>query len=160
MNRATATAAPSELRIKDRTYLQTPLKNKDWGRYERWLQDRQFNVARRNMDGLPAELQAELIKHAHDRAAAIGFASPDSLRSARSLEGMCYLIYLSLLCEHPELSEDDVVELLYDPIILSAAVDNLNLGLPDNIGEPAKKKRTGTRDAARKKRKQKRVAKR
>lgn len=157
MNRATATAATTAITFGGKKYQLTPLKDADWGAFEKWLQDRQFDVAKRNLEGLPLEAQKDLLRYAHDRATAIGFADPESIKAMNSYEGACFITYLSLRHKHPDITEDEVAELLFSPEALGEAMDKLPMGMPDNLGEP-KKKRAGTRTAARKKRKVKRIA--
>lgn len=150
MDRATATAAPTAVKIGNATYKLTPLKDSDYGEFEKWLQDRQYEIVKRNLDGLSPEIAVKLLAHAHDRATCIGFADDESIRVMSTYEGAVKLAWMSLRIEHPELKEDDVAELLFDPGVLSDVMDKLPMGMPDGAGE-RKKKRTGTKAAARKK---------
>lgn len=157
MNRATATAAPTTVELGGKNYRLTPLRDRDWGEFEKWLQDRHYAAARRNLQGLNAEAQRDLMRHAHDRATAIVFTDNESAKMMGTYEGACFITYLSLRHEHPEITEDEVADLLFDPEALSRAMDRLPLGMPD---EPAgKKKRSGTKAASRKKKKAARASK-
>ncbi len=141
MNRATATAAPSSVTIKGTKYFLTPLQDLDFGRFEKWLQDRYLDMARRGCHGLDPAQTTEIMSCAIDRANKMAITDDDSIEIQESFEGSVQLAWLSLRHEQPEITEDEVAILLYSPEALSHVMAKIPDGLPDIPPDIAKKKR-------------------
>lgn len=132
---AQATAAPIPLRLGNKTYRLSPLRDRDYGAIERWLQDRHIALVRRNLDGLPAEARDRQLDRAFAEAREISARSlvsgddpyhREATEAFESIEGLVFMTWLMLQREHPELSEDDVSELmLASPERMQAVMDQI-----------------------------------
>lgn len=126
---AEATAAPISVALGEKTFLISPLRDMDYGLLEKYAQDKYMDLAIRNSEKLESEsLKAELIKRAFDTAARVTFTSLEGMRQLTTTGGMIMLVWVSLRKEHPELSIDDVGELLIkagNAKLLTRAVDKL-----------------------------------
>lgn len=122
MGAARTTAAPRTVKLKGKKYLISPLRDRDYGEFEAWVQDQVFDVAKRNLDGLNDTDRQELLKLAYNKASSITISSPESLRYMTSVDGAVKLLWLSLRREHSDLTEDDVADMLTDPETLETAM--------------------------------------
>jgi hypothetical protein len=112
---ADMTAAVSEFQSGDTTYRLSPLADKDWGEFERWVQDKHMDLARRNMEGMKPEDRKVLIEAAYKQAASITISSPEALSIMSTVDGAAYLLYISLRREMPEIDFQAALELCTDP---------------------------------------------
>lgn len=154
---AQATAAPTTVMLGDRQYRVSPLVDKDYGEFEKWVQDRHIALAQRNLEGLSDDNQEKLLKHAYDRAARITMASAEVMVAVATLEGSIKLFWLHLRRAHPDLSESDVFGLIVnaetqevDTEALDEASRAMKRVAPRKTGKKsraggAKKKRVPTR---------------
>lgn len=156
--RAEATAAPSEFKVKGKTYYLTPFADEAWGELEQWLQDRVFAIARRNLDGLDGQDRAALLRGALDKASRVRFCDLEAQDALETYDGAVKVVYLQLRPRHPKITEEEVSELLLDPGVLKVVMDMIALGFPSNPLVTGKKKRPA-RTAKRRKRKAARTAK-
>lgn len=122
---ARTTAAPRTIKLKGKEYRITPLRDRDFGEFETWVQDRAIAIAIRNSKELDEADRQSLIQHAYDKAANITISSPESTRFMASIEGASKLLWLSLHHEHPDLTEDEVLTLLCDPDTLEVAMSEV-----------------------------------
>ncbi len=127
---AQATAAPIMRNFLGKEYTLTPLKDKDYGEFENFIQDRVMDVARRNVAGLSEKDRKELLAHAFDKASSLTLSSPDALRHMESVPGVTKLLFLSLRHAHPEITEDEVGALITDPSVLESAMQALEVFTP------------------------------
>lgn len=119
------TAAPSHIKIGDKTWRARPLADGDYGEFERWVQDRFITLAKRNLDGLSDPDRATLLKVAYDKASALTISSPESLALMSTVDGAAFLLYLSLRREHSEMTVELARELATDPSALDAFMDRI-----------------------------------
>lgn len=143
---ATGLASPTTVTLAGKKYRLTPLKQRDWGEFERWLKDTYLELAKRNVRGMEDKDRDCLLKHAFDRAALITFQSFEALEAMESFDGAVKLVWLSLRTEHVDLTEEDVATILLDPKTLEEAMDRLPLGVKET-------KKKSTRISKRKRRK-------
>lgn len=126
---AEVTAAPIPVQLGEKTYLVSPLRDMDYGILEKFAQDKYMDLAIRNADKVTdSEAKARLIERAFDTAAKVTFTSPEGMRQLVTTGGMIMVVWCSLRKEHPELSIDDVGELLIEAgkaSLLTKAVDKL-----------------------------------
>lgn len=156
--RAEATAAPVELNVKGKTYYLTPMADESWGEFEQWLQDRIFNIAKRNLKGLDGADRQSLLRSSLDKAIRIRFSDPEAVEVMGTYEGAVELTYLAMRPRHPDITKEEVSKLLFDPDVLAEAMDKVPLGMPSDVELGSKKKRP-VRTAKRRKRKADRTAK-
>lgn len=123
---AEATAAPTVVKLAGKTYRVSPLRDKDFGEFEAWVQDQRIAVVRRNLDGLEPEERQRQLDRAYDSAARLTIASPESIALMMSAEGAAKLLYLSLRREQPDITEEKVLELLTDPKTFEDAMDAID----------------------------------
>jgi len=111
---AQATATPTTVELGGRQYCVSPLRDKDYGEFEKWVQDRYMDLAQRNLDSLSPENQEKLLHHAYDQAARITMASPEAVQAVITMEGSVKLLWLHLRREQPDLTEETLFDLLVD----------------------------------------------
>jgi len=124
-----ATAASSSFKYEGKTYRLSPLRDRDWGEFELWVQDRVMALAKRSLNGLSEAHQEVVIKHALEVASNITVSDPAAMKLMTSLEGGVKLAWLSLRREHPELTEAEVLKMIGDKSIaetMLAKIDVLN----------------------------------
>jgi len=109
--------AAAEIKLGDNTYLMRPLSIDDFAEFERWVDDAPIRQAARNLNGLSPDLQMKLLKQAQETAMAAIEEGPEK-RQGRissqmtSMSGICYLIWLSLRQEQPDMSLEAVSQIL------------------------------------------------
>ncbi len=109
--------AAAEIELGDKTYLMRPLSIDEIAQFERWVDDAPIRQAVRNLDGLSAELRIELLRQAQETAQKASLENPE-IRQKRitaqmsTMNGICYLIWLSLLREQPEITLKEIAQLL------------------------------------------------
>ncbi len=101
--------AAAEIQLNGSTYLMRPLTLDEYAQFERWVDDAPLRQILRNLDGLSAELQMTMLARAHEQAQQALKDSPESRQDRitaqmKSMTGICYLIWLSLKREQPDLS--------------------------------------------------------
>ena len=98
--------AAAEIQLNGSVYRLSPLQLAEFAEFERWVDDEPIRRARRNLDGLSFELQSKMLEQAQHESSSTAGASQRQARIATqmsSMEGVCYLIWLSLRRNHPEL---------------------------------------------------------
>ena len=124
---AEATAAPIPIKLGDKTFLISPLRDMDYGVLEKFAQDRYMNLAIRSAEQIDdIEVKKSLINRAYDTASRVTFSSPEGIQQLATPQGMVMLIWVSLRKEHPDLSVDDIADMLIqedNAIKLSQAVE-------------------------------------
>ena len=109
--------AAAEIELGGKTYLMRPLSIDEFAQFERWVDDAPIRRAARNLDGLAPELQTQLLEYAQAEASTASQDNPEK-RQGRitaqmtSMSGICYLIWLSLRREQPELDLQTVSQML------------------------------------------------
>jgi len=133
MGIAKTTGAPVELRLGEKVYRFTPLKDKDFGEFEAWMQQKIITTASANLDLVPEELRAGLLRDVFIKASSVSMASSEAMEAISTLEGGCKLMLLSLRAEHPDIKEEEIRSLMRDKKFVNqmmATFDYLN-GLTD-----------------------------
>ncbi len=121
-----ATAAPSVVTLRGRQYYLPPLTEEDWGKFERWLRDRENRVAAENSESAANEEQRLLIlERGADRASEIHINHPSALKIMASFEGATQLLWINLQKRHPNIKLKEVQELCQDPAAMGQAYDIL-----------------------------------
>ncbi len=143
-----ATAAPSFVELGGRKLLMTPLRDQDYGIFERWIQDRHIALAKRAIvDIKNADDRQALLKHAYDRARLITISSPEAAALMTSAEGAVKLVWLALRREQPDVTEELVWGWLEDEKTLEqllGKIDGIN-ALPFGKTRRRKPRRRGKR---------------
>ena len=109
--------AAAEIELGGKTYLMRPLTIDDFAQFERWVDDAPIRRAVRNLDGLAPDLQTKMLQQAQEAAGRASEDNPEK-RQGRitaqmtSMSGICYLIWLSLRREQPELDLQTVSQML------------------------------------------------
>ena len=106
-----------ELTLDGSTYRMRPLSIDDFAEFEAWVDDVAIRQASRNLDGLSTELQIALLERAQDEARKMAMQDSETRQDRMSAQmasmgGICYLVWLSIRREHPDLSVDDISQLL------------------------------------------------
>jgi hypothetical protein len=125
MSRVDITASPSEIEIGGQVYRISPLRDRDFGEFERWVQDRYLDVARRNLEGLNETDKVTLLKCAYEKAASLSISSPESLKLMTTIDGAAMLMYLSLRREQPDITYNKAIELTTDAKMVKFCMDKI-----------------------------------
>lgn len=118
MSLTAITAAPVPLVLGQKEYQLSPLQRKDWGILVAWVQDEILELCERQIakvESLDLAEKEALRKDAQRRASCLSEMSPEVLSRVASLRGLLKCLWLGLRKEHPDLSEDDVYNLLLVP---------------------------------------------
>lgn len=126
MKAADAAASPAVIELSGKRYLLSPLDDKRIGTFERFLQDRVMDVAKRNAEGLSPERADALLLAAFERASRVSMGSVDALQMMQSIEVIIFLVWLSLNKAQPELTLDETYSLLLDPDNLTRVTAKIN----------------------------------
>lgn len=115
---------------RGKSYRLSPLRDKDYGEVEAWLQDRCLDLALRNLRKLEDRADKDaLIKAAHERASRMTLQSPESESIIDTVPGAAFLVWLMLRQEHPDVTQDLTLELCTDAEVLYSVmmkVETLN----------------------------------
>ena len=133
-------ATPTEVVLKGKTWRVSPLRDRDYGEFERWMQDEVLATAQRACTGLPTEERIALMKHAFDCARQLTLNSLDGMSKLGSMRGAIKMLWLSLRREHPDVTEEEVFEMCADGDTFSAAMDAIERLNPESVLGP---KQTG-----------------
>jgi hypothetical protein len=161
--RAQITAAPVEVVIDGEILRFSPLRDSDYGEFERWVQDRVIELTKRHLDGLPAEERQHLLDRAFQTAERITIDSPEAVRLMTTVDGACKLAWLSLRREHSDITYERVRGLLTSPegtgALLATRVNGQNLRAVmdtiDRVNSWTESKKNGGSSSGRMPRKQK-----
>ncbi len=109
--------AAAEIQLNGSTYRMRPLTIDDFAEFERWVDDAPIRQATRNLNGLSTDLQMKMLQQAQEAATVASQDDPTKRQSritsqVTSMSGICYLIWLSLRREHPELTMEAVSQML------------------------------------------------
>jgi hypothetical protein len=148
---AQATAAPIEFIAKGVTYKLSPLRDRDFGDFERWCQDRYIEVTTRNLQNLSDENQKEVLRSTFDKAAAITFTSPECVKIMNSIEGSLELAFLCLKREHPSITREEVLEMCQDTTVYQQLLAKMNFLNKASRKTPVKKTAKVRKQALKKK---------
>jgi len=129
---ADASAAPTEIVIDQKKWLLHPMDNDDFGVLQRWVEDRLMDIARRNCEGLPVEVQKGLMESAYAKAVTVTMFDAITIRHLGTLEGTVKMVWLSARKSDPSITENDVHKaLMADP----AAMERASAKIP-GVGNP------------------------
>lgn len=111
---ARATAAPIPVTIDSKQYLFTPFSRRDFGMFENWVQGRYIEVYTANLNKAPEEHRRSLLEQAYAHAATLTIASPEATKLMVSMDGAIQLAWISLHHEHPDITIDEVSDLMFN----------------------------------------------
>ena len=141
-SRAEATAAPMSFKMKGQSLRLSPLRDCDFGEFERYLQDRYVEVAKRNLSGLDNAVQIELLRDVMDTAAGITITSPKGQELMQSIESVVKFVWLHCRQHQPDLTETELFGWLEDDEVHKQILDKIeSLNTPSRNGSVKKKKR-------------------
>jgi len=126
LGRANTTAAPLRFEVDGKAYCMSPLKDRDFGEFELWLQDRCIDLARRNTEGL-APGDKEILRCAVDKAMKLTISSPEALDRMMTIDGASELLYLSLRAEHPDITYEEARRLCTRAEVLKVCMDRITM---------------------------------
>jgi len=113
---ADAAKSPLTVRIDGRDYILSPLELADFGELERWLETLPYERARRKITALgevmTPELRDAILKEADDASKRSGFGHSDNTKFLSTIEGMGFLLWLSLRKRQPEITREDALHLV------------------------------------------------
>jgi hypothetical protein len=106
-------AAPIEHEIGGRVFKCRPLTNRDIKEIELWLYSRYVQRARASIDPAASEAEKERIERVAQKAASeLSFYHGDGLKILFTPEGMARMVQAGIKPYHPEVTLDELEELL------------------------------------------------
>lgn len=123
---AEVTAASVEFVVDGVTYRLSPLRDRDYGEFVGWVQDRFLDLAKRNLDGLAQADRDTLLKAAYEKSGGLTITSPETIKLMNSVDGAAYLLYMSLRRETPEITHQRAKELSTNPVTVRQFMDRIN----------------------------------
>lgn len=110
------TAAEGTQVIGGKEYTLTPLTMRDYGKVMKRIRGERgdpVEVAKRLCKGLPADERRVILDRAFTEATKAKHVTAEELDTWKfSIPGFCFCFWLMLLPKHPELSEEDAVQLV------------------------------------------------
>lgn len=157
VSRADTTAAPTWLPLGKKKFRLSPMRERDFGEFERWVQARRVKLvietlpamqSDENPDGITREERLQCIKHAQDQCMHIVWHSVECSRAMETLDGAAMLLWLHTHRHHDE-TPDELLALLTDMDNLGAVldvIDDISLAPLLNVlkrmdDDPVKKKK-------------------
>lgn len=123
-----ASGAPVTVKLAGSEYRISPLRYQDLGELTRWLQQRVISAARDSIKpDDPQTLKAITMEAAMKTAATLTLESPQGVAMLATVEGGTRLLWHSLKREHPDLTHEQVMELVADPSNYERALDAFDL---------------------------------
>lgn len=156
---ARATAAPIPVTIDSKQYLFTPFSRRDFGMFENWVQGRYIEVYTANLKKAPEDHRRGLLEQAYAHAATLTIASPEATKLMISMDGAIQLAWISLRHEHPDITIDEVSDLMFDDEKrdrIMEVLDRFDRSTDRSSSVDQKKKRNENRHQKRKQEKRKR----
>lgn len=148
---ADVTAAVGTVKLLGQVYYISPLRDVDYGEFNRWMQQEHVKLTKDAIKGMDVEVQKALLREAIAEARKLDVTSPDALQVMTSFGGSCKLLWLSLRRRQPDLTEEELFDILEkvieDPEEFASVMEQM-----DFVSSHLKKKR-GTLKSRRKKRK-------
>ncbi len=146
-----ATAAARTVKANGQEWHVSPLTAREWGEFQSWLKDEYLELIQRNAEKIKdKDVRAKVVSDAFARVARFSMDAPELASLANSPAGLYRLVRLHLLRRHPEVTEEDVANILNSAEVQSLFLKRIN----DSLG-PA-----GGRKKKRAKRTKKRVKRR
>lgn len=108
----TASAAPTPVKLGDKTYLLSPLDTRDFGIILRSVKLHMMQLAKDAAEGLPSAEREMLLKHAYDRAAEVQYGHAQVLALMQDIDCITQMVWLSIRKEHPQITLEEVAKLL------------------------------------------------
>lgn len=143
---AQAAGSPVEVTLADQTYRMSPLRDVDYGEFDRWMQVKLIQTARQSLTpDMSDQERQDTMDAAMRQASLLTIASPHGARVASSLDGVAMLLWLGVRQNHPEVTREKIRSQLADPRTVSAAMDSFDLAnevpdAPETSSKSAKKK--------------------
>lgn len=111
------TKTPTEIECKGETYLIAPLEVSDLGKLETWVSELPLRKAKRQIevlgDSLTPEIKEKILNEAIEKSNnQIDISSEKAQAALESLAGVGYLLFLSLRKNHPEIKENEAIDLI------------------------------------------------
>lgn len=108
-------ATPRPMKIGDREYRFSPFRVAEWVAFESWIHERYAEATKRAFADLSDEAKERAAARLAEILPTITPQSPEGQKIARTPEGACRMIWLSLRIEHPDLTIEEVDRTIYDP---------------------------------------------
>ena len=113
---ADAAKSPLTITVGGRDYVLSPLELADFGELERWLETLPYERARRKIlalgEVMTPELRDAILKGADEESKRSGFGQAKNAEFLSTIEGMGFLLWLSLRKRQPEITREDALHLV------------------------------------------------
>ncbi len=121
-----ATGSARVLNVGGKDYYITPMPAQAWGEYLGWLKDEWFSAIKRNVADLAPDIQERLLATSLKRFGTIGMGDPELEAIADSPGGVFRLVRMHLTPRHPEMTEQNVADLLNSPELQAQALAKID----------------------------------
>ncbi len=102
--------------IGGKTYRMSPIGPRELGEFELWLQQAPFEKAVRQIETLgnhcDAVTKAAIIASASKESDELTFQSEKAKAYMLSIQGLAYLLWISMRQAHPDMTREEVIDLL------------------------------------------------
>lgn len=119
-------ASPHPVKLDGKTYIMSPLSDRDWGELELWMQMRPIALAkeaiRRNSD-LDQAQRDVIMSRATDQMMKMAVATPEGAAILVSVDGISMLTWIGLRARHPDVTFENVRQMMFKPENINAAND-------------------------------------
>lgn len=141
-------ATPLEVMVGGKPYRISPLTDCDRSELQLWMRARYLSLAEQSVKEQPPEVKIAVLAQATDKAFQLTVVSEeaDGLLS-HDIDAISYLLWLSLRHEHPQITREDVLQLISDRSIIAAMYEKLEL-ITETLSKKNGRHRVATRSTA------------
>jgi len=109
-------AGRRQVTLGGKTYKLAPLRNRDFAEFEKWMQDQAIEMVERSIQrqNLSFDERRILLNEAYEKARRLTFTSKEASPYLYKLEGAAKILWLSIRQEHPEITEEFLVDVVQD----------------------------------------------
>lgn len=129
------------VRLAGRSYKAGRWELKDFAAWEEFVRHSYRERAKEDVGDLPESVREKLQLEVYSQAAKITFMSPESLAMLSTVTGFVRVWWIGLVKFHPEITEDEICNLLLDPKTDYAELEKMEI-LGDALEPKKEKKRT------------------
>lgn len=143
-------AAPRQVTLKGTVYRITPLRRRELAEFVAWCQDIEFAAAKRQTADMEPDDRAAFLDRAWSRLSTYTIGGQEVLRRMTTPEGAAKALWFGLRHEHPDLTEDQLFDLLSaegTEEALAEALEAIDASLGGGRGAPARQKKTRRRQS-------------
>lgn len=156
VDRSTATAAPTPIKVGDQTFLMSPMTDEDHGIMDQWIRSRHVRIARETLpENAPDDQKDRTERIALAQASTMSFMSGAGLLLMEQPEPMSMLFWCCIRHNHPDVTPETIRGLFADPKNYNALLaewNRIHNELTPKLKKDEKKKKNKRKTARKSKR--------